>query len=395
MAEEKRLREKHRELEQERKIAELQQMKEEAGYGKRSTQKLDWMYQYGVVQQPSTEEYLFGGKRAQLPDEPAEDTTTLGLFKNKEATIAQDSWSKLRGDPLLMIKKMEQAARRQITQNPIKMESLRKEVKKQKREKKRKRKEKGSKKNKKSRSVSRSPDDANRRKSKKSRRPRSVSRSPDGAAHNRNHREYKRTRSASRSPQYDANRMNYKRSKGSRSISRSPDTARNRKSKDDEKSRSTRSSPEDGVHKKVSKASSTTGFGLTFPSGFKAPQPVIDPKDVEVPEEEEEKRYVRKRPKPLNLPEEERKARLEEMMNDAAVHQQRKIRRREQEEEEESREMQARLRADTDIDPSFLSSIKKKAYPEHGVTLGDRLKRNVHYIQKHGLENAGIFKDQS
>jgi len=189
--------------------------------------------------------------------------------------------------------------------------------------------------------------------------------------------------------------MNYKRSKGSRSISRSPDTARNRKSKDDEKSRSTRSSPEDGVHKKVSKASSTTGFGLTFPSGFKAPQPVIDPKDVEVPEEEEEKRYVRKRPKPLNLPEEERKARLEEMMNDAAVHQQRKIRRREQEEEEESREMQARLRADTDIDPSFLSSIKKKAYPEHGVTLGDRLKRNVHYIQKHGLENAGIFKDQS
>jgi len=98
--EQKRIKEIQRKYEEDRKLQELQEIRDAAGLGPKTAQRLEWMYQHG----PSAEEYLLG-KPVEIKETVKEDTRTLGLWRRQEITPQQDLWNKLRDDPLLEIEK--------------------------------------------------------------------------------------------------------------------------------------------------------------------------------------------------------------------------------------------------------------------------------------------------
>jgi len=127
-AELKRIREIQRKYEEDRKLQELQEIRDAAGLGPKTTQRLEWMYQSGPeALKPSSEEYLLG-KPVEIKEQK-EDTRTLGLWRRQEITPQQDSWNKLRDDPLLEIEKRKQAQIQHIKENPVKMEKLKQKIK--------------------------------------------------------------------------------------------------------------------------------------------------------------------------------------------------------------------------------------------------------------------------
>jgi len=122
--EQKRIKEIQRKYEEDRKLQELQEIRDAAGLGPKTVQRLEWMYQHGA----SAEEHLLG-KPVELKETVKEDTQTLGLWRRQEITPQQDLWNKLRDDPLLEIEKRKQEQIQHIKENPIKMEKLKLKVK--------------------------------------------------------------------------------------------------------------------------------------------------------------------------------------------------------------------------------------------------------------------------
>ena len=208
-----------KELEEERSVEELKRMQAAAG-GRKYLEKVDWMYASGpqgtgAVLADDREEFLLGRKKVdklvetgtQVADvgsnaiSPIRSSLTLAsllqLTNSTSTTHARtansiygstantlrDMQSKIRDDPLLMIKKREQNVIETTLANPLKVKEL-KEARE--RKEKKDKKEKKEKKDRKRRADS-SDDDRGTRK-----RERSRSRSRDG--------DRKRQRSRSRSP---------------------------------------------------------------------------------------------------------------------------------------------------------------------------------------------------
>ncbi|KAI8382434.1 Pre-mRNA splicing factor-domain-containing protein [Blakeslea trispora] len=137
-----------KELAEERQLQDLQRMQEEAGTKKRSN-KLDWMYASPNANLNGTanntmEDYLLGKKnvddllrakqkeQVQAATAAEENRFTLS---NANANSERDIQSKIREDPLLMIKKREQMALKAIVENPLKLKELKKKEKKDKKKK--------------------------------------------------------------------------------------------------------------------------------------------------------------------------------------------------------------------------------------------------------------------
>ncbi|CEP13659.1 hypothetical protein [Parasitella parasitica] len=146
--EDKRIAEMKKELAEERQLQELQRMQEDAGTKKRSN-KLDWMYaspnaNLNGSAENNMEEFLLGKKNVdellrakqrqeiQAATEAEENRFTLS---NANANTERDIQSKIREDPLLMIKKREQMALKAIVENPLKLKELKKKEKKDKKKK--------------------------------------------------------------------------------------------------------------------------------------------------------------------------------------------------------------------------------------------------------------------
>ncbi|KAG0244871.1 RNA-splicing factor [Mortierella sp. GBA43] len=139
--EEKKLQQLRKELEEERQIQELQRIQEQAG-GKKRNDRLDWMYQAAPTgaakDDKALEDFLLGKRRV---DEilNKKDGGMQSLSKNSDAFMnqaskansAKDIQSKVREDPLLAIKRREQAGLEALMKNPIKIKQLKegKEVK--------------------------------------------------------------------------------------------------------------------------------------------------------------------------------------------------------------------------------------------------------------------------
>ncbi|MCJ1291094.1 RNA-splicing factor [Xylographa carneopallida] len=137
LEERKRTEQRVKEIQEQRQIQELQEMQEAAG-GKKRVNRVDWMYSGPSDGQAGTTEemegYLLGKRRID------------GLLKNNEnkklekaaseesfmalqhANTIRDTASKIRDDPMLAIKKQEQAAYEAMMNDPVKRRLLLKAV---------------------------------------------------------------------------------------------------------------------------------------------------------------------------------------------------------------------------------------------------------------------------
>lgn len=118
-----------KERQEERQIQELQQLQEAAG-GKKRVARVDWMYSGPASGQAGTTEemegYLLGKRRIdgllkgsenQKLEKSAKEDSFMAV---QNANTARDTASKIRDDPMLAIKKQEQAAYEAMMNDPVK-----------------------------------------------------------------------------------------------------------------------------------------------------------------------------------------------------------------------------------------------------------------------------------
>ncbi|KAL8680610.1 MAG: hypothetical protein Q9186_003202 [Xanthomendoza sp. 1 TL-2023] len=131
--ERKRIEQMMKERQEERQIQELQEMQEAAG-GKKRLNRVDWMYSGPSAGQTGTTEemegYLLGKRRIdglikgtenkKLEKESSEDS----FMALQKANTVRDTASKIREDPMLAIKKQEQAAYEALMNDPVKRRLL-------------------------------------------------------------------------------------------------------------------------------------------------------------------------------------------------------------------------------------------------------------------------------
>ncbi|XP_005394341.1 PREDICTED: pre-mRNA-splicing factor CWC25 homolog [Chinchilla lanigera] len=154
-AERKKIEELQRELREERAREEMQRYAEDVGAVKKKEEKLDWMYQ-GPGGMVNRDEYLLGRPIDKYVFEKMEEkeagcSSETGLlpgsiFAPAGANSLLDMASKIREDPLFIIRKKEEEKKREVLNNPVKMKkikellqmSLEKKEKKKKKEKRKK-----------------------------------------------------------------------------------------------------------------------------------------------------------------------------------------------------------------------------------------------------------------
>jgi len=140
-----------KEKEEERQLQELQRLQEEQT-GKKTREKLEWMYATpatGSSQNPNDlEDYLLGKKRVDKILIGTENEKIGAAHKNfiaiQNANTSRDIAAKVREDPLLAIKQQEAAAYEALMSNPLRLREMqeRNGIKASKKEKKEKRREK-------------------------------------------------------------------------------------------------------------------------------------------------------------------------------------------------------------------------------------------------------------
>ena len=131
--ERKRIEQMMKERQEERQIQELQEMQEAAG-GKKRLNRVDWMYSGPSSGQVGTTEemegYLLGKRRIDgllkgtenKKLEKAADQESFMALQN--ANTLRDTTSKIREDPMLAIKKQEQAAYEALMNDPVRRRLL-------------------------------------------------------------------------------------------------------------------------------------------------------------------------------------------------------------------------------------------------------------------------------
>ncbi|XP_069490798.1 pre-mRNA-splicing factor CWC25 homolog [Ambystoma mexicanum] len=133
-AERKKIEELQRELREERAREEMQRYAENVGAVKKKDEKLDWMY-HGPGGMVNREEYLLGRPvdkyvLDKIDDKEAGPSSETGLlpgsiFAPVGANSALDMASKIREDPLFMIRKREEEKKKEVLKNPVKMKKIR------------------------------------------------------------------------------------------------------------------------------------------------------------------------------------------------------------------------------------------------------------------------------
>lgn len=134
LAERKKLDELRKEREQERQMQELQRIHEAAG-GKRRSERVEWMYATPATStgpsESELEDYLLGKKRVDKllqGNEAQQLSRTAGpavLNEPEETNTAKDMALKVREDPLFAIKKQEQAMYEMLMKDPTRMRQMR------------------------------------------------------------------------------------------------------------------------------------------------------------------------------------------------------------------------------------------------------------------------------
>ncbi|KAG5292474.1 pre-mRNA-splicing factor CWC25 [Histoplasma ohiense] len=133
LEERKRIEQMMKERQEERQIQELQEMQEAAG-GKKRLNRVDWMYSGPAAGQTGTTEemegYLLGKRRIDdlikgSENSKLQKSSTEGSFMAlQNANTARDVAAKVREDPMLAIKKQEQAAYEAMMNDPVRRKQL-------------------------------------------------------------------------------------------------------------------------------------------------------------------------------------------------------------------------------------------------------------------------------
>ncbi|KAL7784349.1 Pre-mRNA splicing factor domain-containing protein [Trichoderma ceciliae] len=133
LSERKRTQQRVNEIKEERAKEELQRQLEAAG-GKKRIDRVDWMYQGPTDGEPGTAEeteaYLLGKRRIDHlikgnDNKKLEKAAGLESFTAPQnANSARDTAAKIRDDPLLVIKRQEQAAYEAMMNDPIRRRQL-------------------------------------------------------------------------------------------------------------------------------------------------------------------------------------------------------------------------------------------------------------------------------
>ncbi|KAI9660847.1 MAG: RNA-splicing factor [Trizodia sp. TS-e1964] len=137
LEERKRIDQMVKERQEERQLQELQQMQEAAG-GKRRADRVDWMYSGSSSAQAGTSEemegYLLGKRRIDglikgTEHKKLEKAATEEFFMAQQSVDSlRDIAAKIREDPMLAIKKQEQAAFEAMMNDPTKRKQLLKDA---------------------------------------------------------------------------------------------------------------------------------------------------------------------------------------------------------------------------------------------------------------------------
>ncbi|KAG7007683.1 hypothetical protein G7Y79_00008g023210 [Physcia stellaris] len=133
LEERKRIEQMMKERQEERQIQELQEMQEAAG-GKKRLNRVDWMYSGPSAGQTGTTEemegYLLGKRRVdglikgtehKKLEKKSDEDSFMAL---QNANTVRDTAAKIREDPMLAIKKQEQAAYEALMNDPVKRRLL-------------------------------------------------------------------------------------------------------------------------------------------------------------------------------------------------------------------------------------------------------------------------------
>ncbi|KAI9784254.1 MAG: RNA-splicing factor [Peltula sp. TS41687] len=133
LEERKRIEQMRKERQEERQIQELQQMQEAAG-GKKRVDRVNWMYNGPSDGQTGTTEemegYLLGKRRIDglikgTEHKKLEKSASVDTFMAlQNANTVRDTAAKIREDPMLAIKKQEQAAYEAMINDPVRRRQL-------------------------------------------------------------------------------------------------------------------------------------------------------------------------------------------------------------------------------------------------------------------------------
>ncbi|TDH65889.1 hypothetical protein CCR75_006275 [Bremia lactucae] len=135
-AEEKKVEELRKNIEEERQLQELRQLQAAHGDKSAAMERVEWMYEGPSASgEKIAEEYLLGkeytseGNKTIQEDVDLSTTSNYGsLALNKTTLPANDAFQRLHEDPMMLIRKRQQAAREQVLTNPITMKKVKDQV---------------------------------------------------------------------------------------------------------------------------------------------------------------------------------------------------------------------------------------------------------------------------
>ncbi|XP_066422957.1 pre-mRNA-splicing factor CWC25 homolog isoform X2 [Molothrus aeneus] len=130
-AERRKIEELQRELQEERAREEMQRYAEDMGTVRKREEKLEWMYQ-GPGGMVNRDEYLLGRPVDKFILDKVGDKDSTGdtgllpgsIFARAGASSVLDMATKIREDPLFMIRKREEEKKREVLNNPVKMKKI-------------------------------------------------------------------------------------------------------------------------------------------------------------------------------------------------------------------------------------------------------------------------------
>ncbi|EGZ15746.1 hypothetical protein PHYSODRAFT_509106 [Phytophthora sojae] len=363
-AEEKKVAELRKNIEEERQLQELRQLQAAQGNKAAAVERLDWMYEGpSAAREKTAEEYLLGkeykggDEKAAKGDVDLSATTKYGsLALTKSALPANDAFQRLNEDPMMLIRKRQQAAREQVLKNPVKMKKIKDQVERLKEDKKaRKKAKKAAKKEKKQ-----------ARKEEKRRLKKKRKHGEDDSD------------ASDLSGDEDEEKADYRRSKHHRGQGRDRERGRS-----PSRSYKSRRKPLDteGKYGLISKAGAVESKDVDKTSLGPNAKYVAKAREAKRLEEEERRRKLGKTSSHREsraLTDEEKQRMAQQMVEDAKQRDEYIAKRASRKKDElDKREHEA-----TSSNPEFLRELHSAAYLDGESNMGDRLRRNAHYIQR-------------
>ncbi|KAG6597851.1 Pre-mRNA-splicing factor CWC25-like protein [Phytophthora cinnamomi] len=356
-AEEKKVAELRKNIEEERQLQELRQLQAAQGNKAAAVERLDWMYEGpSAAREKTAEEFLLGkeykgeDEKAAKGDVDLSTTTKYGSLALTKSTLpANDAFQRLNEDPMMLIRKRQQAAREQVLKNPVKMKRIKEQVDRLKEDKKaRKKAKKAAKKEKKH-----ARREEKRRLKKKRRHGEDDSDTSELSA------DEDEEKAGHRHKDYPSK---HHRGHGGDQSRRKPlDT--------------------DGKYGLISMAGAVESKDVDKSSLGPNAKYLAKAREAKHLEEVERRRKLGKTSSPRKsriLTEEEKKRMAQQMVEDAKQRDEYIVKRASKKKDElDKREQEA-----TSNNPEFLRELHSAAYLDGESNMGDRLRRNAHYIQR-------------